>query len=1359
MSQAVDASSLQDTPASQPLTLDRALEYITLAVLVLSVIVYVSAFVLGFTWIQRPFLGAFVEQKMIFNQVGDNSPLWDTHGKIPLNSQLVAMDGIPTTSWTELNAVLAERRAGQTVTVTVREPNGVNSDYAVALRNFPLGEITRYFLVPYVVGLVYMAVGLWVFRFRRKEAAGRAFALMCALAAIGVGGLFDMYTTHYLTWAWSLSLPNVAAALMALALVFPEMADFVRKQPALRLLPFVPGLLISFITLYFLYAPDAAPTSHFTPWLWSYYYIGIGLIFFIGMVLYRWRFAKSPTARQQALWISVGALAGFGSLLSWVLLIAAGFNFAIDPLLNLAPLVFFPLAVAFAILRYRVLDMDKTVAQALVYALVGVITLVGYSMIILGIVLITGQAFQQETVANVASSPLALGLLVFALVALFNPLQERLRAWVDKAFFRGSRSYTRQLEAFGSTLNQASGLTEITNALSRSIEDVIRPAHTHIFLHDATNDEFIAMPDASGRPSTDIRFAGDGPLARHLGTERSSLYLSPDVPLNPRLARDRARLAVLSSALYVPLLGKNRLAGWLAIGPRLSGDPFSSDDLRFLESLSDQTALAIERASVINDLERRVRELNVVSQMSQAVSVTVAYDDLLELINGQASKIVDARNYYLMLKDQRKVLRYTLVVENDERLSEQENKPVPAERGLEPEILRTGQPIRVDDYTEECHRRGVVPGAKLYRAWMGVPLNTGSETIGVMVVASTDPAVFYTEDQLKVFWTIADQAASALVKARLFQQSEQRAKQLATLNDVSLTIASTLELDPLLQKIVQSAVTILNCEAGSLFLVDTDTGENVFRVAVGPVGQNLVGMRIPAGRGVVGEVIDTGLPIIINDAANDPRIYKATDNATGFFTRAVMTVPMRFQGKAVGALQLLNKRDGSPFDEEDQNLLIAFATPSVIAIENARLFTQTDQALASRVEELSIMQRIGRELNNTLDLGKVADITLEWACRNSGADAGWLGLVGETGISIVSVDGYGEKTERLVQELMPLDADVPGLVIRSGEYHYAPRVIADHHYLALRDETQSQLTVPIKREGRVIGLLALDANAEDAFTEEEIGFVGRLTDLAAIALTNSSLYKEVNAANTAKSEFVSFVAHELKTPMTSIKGYADLVGGGAVGPVNDMQKQFIGTIRSNVERMNTLVSDLSDIARIESGRLKLESRALQFAEVIDEVSRTMKGLIDGKKQTLEIQAEGELPAVFADRVRVAQVLTNLVSNAYKYTPENGHILLRAEKAPNPRPEGPPGEVLHISVKDTGVGISPEDQKKLFTKFFRADDRMAREMATGTGLGLNIVKNLVEMQGGQIWFESEFRKGSTFHFTLPLAEAVATPSAN
>ena len=226
-------------------------------------------------------------------------------------------------------------------------------------------------------------------------------------------------------------------------------------------------------------------------------------------------------------------------------------------------------------------------------------------------------------------------------------------------------------------------------------------------------------------------------------------------------------------------------------------------------------------------------------------------------------------------------------------------------------------------------------------------------------------------------------------------------------------------------------------------------------------------------------------------------------------------------------------------------------------------------------------------------------------------------------------------------------------------------------------------------------------------------------------------------ANQAKNEFISFVTHELRLPLTSIKGYSDLIRSGAAGPVSDMQTAFLTTVRSNVDRMNELISDLSDIARIESGNLRLEMGAVKLGGVLEEIDASLRANLAAKDQTLELPPTQALPVVWGDRSRLLQIIANLVSNAHKYTPEGGKIVITSSQE---------GQAVHLTVQDNGLGIRPEEQAKIFQKFFRADDDEARKNS-GTGLGLNLTRSLVELQGGKIWFESEWRKGTTFHLVL------------
>jgi len=411
------------------------------------------------------------------------------------------------------------------------------------------------------------------------------------------------------------------------------------------------------------------------------------------------------------------------------------------------------------------------------------------------------------------------------------------------------------------------------------------------------------------------------------------------------------------------------------------------------------------------------------------------------------------------------------------------------------------------------------------------------------------------------------------------------------------------------------------------------------------------------------------------------------------------------------------------------------------------LLALTDQELAEKVEELQVMGRIDRELNASLEIDRAMRITLEWAMRQSSAEAGLIGMVDEDNLRIMAQQGYEEVLPEGGEEGQYIPLELPTLrtAVESGQPSQVSLV--SNGVKGILPSAHTQIIIPIRREAQVIGLLVLESRSD---SQENLAFLNRLSDHAAIAISNAQLYDEVQRANLAKSEFVSFVAHELKNPMTSIKGYSELLAAGSVGQINEMQANFLGTIRSNVERMSALVSDLNDNAKIEAGRLRLDYKPVDVPDVVDEVVRSTKRQVDDRRQSIELHLSSQLPQVWADRMRVGQVLTNLVSNAHKYTPEGGKILVGAESTVNQWDPSGAKQVVHLWVKDDGIGISVEDQAKIFQKFFRSDDSKARE-APGTGLGLNITKSLVEMQGGRIWFDSEFRKGTTFHFTIPIAE--------
>ena len=985
-------------------------------------------------------------------------------------------------------------------------------------------------------------------------------------------------------------------------------------------------------------------------------------------------------------------------------------------------------------------DGEGLLRAGLAYATLTLLATGGYIFLVWGLNLLASTLIP-------ADHPLVIGAMVVLLAIAFTPARDGLQRAIDGVFFRRRVAFDARLNEFSLDLTRVIGLADVLQLVERCLESTLGPARLHIFLLDPLTEQFVPVSPDGTPPSTDLRFTRAGPLAVYLAEASTPLFFEDGEALPAALRPERARLSLLGSSLFVPLIGGNRLLGWLALSGRSRGGPFDRRELRFLDRLGDQSALAIERARIIADLQRRVHEMNVLGRVAQGINVTLNFDDILELIYAQTIQVVPAQHFRITLFDEiTGTFQHAFLLENDDRLTEKENQAVPEGLGLEQAVVRTGRAINTDDYDSECRRRSVIPARRGIYAWLGVPLNAGEQTIGALCLGSSDAAVVYTTEQQGIIQSIADQAAGAIIKTRLLEESEQRARQLEALNQIARSLTLELELDPLLNRIVESAVEIFDCEAGTLFLIAEDTGEIVFSVVVGGA-ENLVGTRLAPGTGLVGKSVDTCRPIIQNNVQQSKDWFGQTDEDTGFTTRGLLVVPMQVGEEIIGVIEVINKRDRSPFTPDDERLLTAFSAQAAIAVQNARLFTMTDQALASRVEELSVMQRIDRELNASLDLGRVLHITLDWALRQSGAEAGLVAVIEGGRLVIIAAQGY---------PFTPDDAEAGERfsaleIVRAALAQDSVRgVTTDLESPGLLPEAAAWIAVPILRDRRPIGLLLLESPTPGLFTADVTDFLNRLSDHAAIAIANARFYSEVQEANIAKSDFISFVSHELKTPMTSIKGYADLLSAGAVGEVNDAQAGFLTTIRTNVDRMATLVSDLADVSRIEAGRLRLDYSPVPVREFVDEVIRSSSRQIEEKKQKLVVRIPETLPAVWGDRTRLVQILSNLLSNAVKYTETGGSVTIEADVVGSAAGAATRGEAVRVAVIDTGIGIRAADQVQVFTKFFRSEDLKAREV-TGTGLGLNITKNLVEMQGGEIWFESEYRRGSRFCFTVPVAE--------
>lgn len=533
------------------------------------------------------------------------------------------------------------------------------------------------------------------------------------------------------------------------------------------------------------------------------------------------------------------------------------------------------------------------------------------------------------------------------------------------------------------------------------------------------------------------------------------------------------------------------------------------------------------------------------------------------------------------------------------------------------------------------------------------------------------------------------------------------------LYEASNTINESLEWRRTLRAVMNSVIRLTEAERGMILVYD-ESNDLQIEIKSSAIGEPFTDEDVEFSYSVVEQALRRRRPILTTNAQVDPR-FRQSESIVAYGLRSILCAPLLESGHPLGVIYLDNRAQVGVFAQEDLNLLSKFAQQASIAIANAQQLRTTNERLADRVRELTLLQEMARDLNSSLRFNRVMERTLSWAVAAGSADGGAIALLAEEGLRWVSCVG---KTR-------PDTAFALRAVRQRTPFWEGNRVV-----------------VPLLRNERPIGVVYLFTE-RNVNLENRLDFVVQVADNAAIAVENARLYEALRKTNDAKSEFVSLVSHELRTPMTSIRGYADMLGRQRAGTLNSQQQAFVETIQRNTDRMHILVSDLLDISRIETGKLELNVEVTGIRESVDRALETVTEMICKRNHELAIDVQKSLPNVYVDPDRLTQVFINLLSNAAKYTPKCGQITVGAvysEKDP---------AFIRCAVSDNGIGIETEDQIKLFTKFYRVDAPEVRDQP-GTGLGLAITKNLIELQGGRIWLQSRPGQGSTFYFTVPVA---------
>jgi signal transduction histidine kinase len=669
-------------------------------------------------------------------------------------------------------------------------------------------------------------------------------------------------------------------------------------------------------------------------------------------------------------------------------------------------------------------------------------------------------------------------------------------------------------------------------------------------------------------------------------------------------------------------------------------------------------------------------------------------------------------------------------------------------------VLQTKKVIHTVDAAAEQHQP---PSAKLggARSHITVPMFKDNELVGAIAIYRQEVRPF-TDKQIELVQNFAAQAVIAIENTRLLNELRQRTddltesleQQTATSKVLDVISRSAFDLQAVFETVAESSVRLCGADRAIIFRFD---GE-LLRMAVAynapqRLKDFILQNPIRLGRySASGRAALERRTIHIPDVLTDPEYTYGSKDVEAL--RTTLAVPILKGDELLGVMNIYHLDEVRPFTEKQIALVETFADQAAIAIDNVRLLDELRQSLQQQTATADVLKVISR---STFDLRSVLQTLVESAARFCAADTAHIIREKNGGFYTAEAYGYSREFMDYIKNIL-IKAErgtASGRALLEGRVIHITDVKADPEYALVEAQRlgdyRTILCVPMLREGVPIGLLGLTRSEVRSFTDKQIELVTTFADQAAIAIENVRLFDEIQdksrqleEASQHKSQFLANMSHELRTPLNAILGYTELMADGAYGEPSEESLGVLKRLEANGKHLLGLINDVLDLSKIEAGQLVLELSDYCIQDIAQTVRSTLEPLAADKKLAFKVEVAPKLPSGRGDGRRLTQVLINLVGNAIKFT-DAGEVAIKAEAK---------NGSFHVSVRDTGPGISSADQAKLFQEFQQADNAITKKKG-GTGLGLAISKRIIEMHGGKIWVESQPGQGSTFAFTLPV----------